>query len=107
MYKKLLGYKKDNDVRLKNVPYGAEIVERIYVMYFGGKTTRTISETLKAENIEISGKSFTFSSHMIENIRRQIDCDFLFYKIQIIKRGHRSNENQVKKAYLFCTQVKF
>lgn len=68
MYKKLLGYKKGNDGQPEIVPYEAEIVERIYDMYLGGQTTRTISETLKAENIEIPGKSFTFSSHMIENI---------------------------------------
>lgn len=99
MYKKLLGYKKGNDGQPEIVPYEAEIVERIYDMYLGGQTTRTISETLKAENIEIPGKSFTFSSHMIENIlKNEKYCgDCILQKtvtIDCISKTRKANEGE-------------
>jgi len=99
MYKKLLGYKKGNDGQPEIVPYEAEIVERIYDMYLGGQTTRTISEILKAENIEIPGKSFTFSSHMIENIlKNEKYCgDCILQKtvtIDCISKTRKANEGE-------------
>ena len=105
MYKKLLGYKKGNDGQPEIVPYEAEIVERIYDMYLGGQTTRTISETLKAENIEIPGKSFTFSSHMIENILKneKYKGDALLQKTYItvpISKRVKKNNGELPMYYV-------
>lgn len=68
MYKKLLGYQKGQDGNPEIVPYEAQIVERIFMMYLAGKTPEEISSTLQAENIEIPGKEFSFSRGMIMNI---------------------------------------
>lgn len=68
MYKKWLGYKKGEDGSPEIVPDEAKIVERIYDLYLSGETAQSISDLLKSENIEIPGKTFTFSKHMIMNI---------------------------------------
>ena len=85
-------------------------MERIYDMYLGGQTTRTISETLKAENIEIPGKSFTFSSHMIENIlKNEKYCgDCILQKtvtIDCISKTRKANEGEAP-MYMVQNNIK-
>ena len=69
-YKSLLGYKKGDDGEPEIVPYEAAIVERIFHMFLSGKSTQAIADILANENIEIPGKQFTFSNHMIQGILR-------------------------------------
>lgn len=68
VYKKWLGYKKGEDGNPEIVPEEAAIVERIYDLYLSGETTRSISELLRSENIQVPNKSFSFSRTMIVSI---------------------------------------
>ena len=71
-YKKMLGYKKGADGNPEIVPEEAAIVERIFKMYLAGETPRSISETLRNENIIIPNKSLSFTAGMITNILSNI-----------------------------------
>lgn len=70
IYSKMLGYRKGADGNPEIVPQEAEIVERIFRMYLSGMTTKSISATLKAENIVIPNKQFSFSKTMIQSMLR-------------------------------------
>lgn len=71
-YKKMLGYKKGTDGNPEIVPEEAVLVERIFKMYLAGETPRSISETLRNENIIIPNKSLSFTAGMITNILSNI-----------------------------------
>ena len=71
-YKKMLGYKKGTDGNPEIVPEEAALVERIFKMYLAGETPRSISETLRNENIIIPNKSLSFTAGMITNILSNI-----------------------------------
>lgn len=71
-YKKMLGYKKGADGNPEIVPEEAAIVERIFKMYLAGETPRSISDTLRNENIIIPNKSLSFTAGMITNILSNI-----------------------------------
>ncbi len=71
-YKKMLGYKKGTDGNPEIVPEEAALVERIFKMYLAGETPRSISETLRNENIIIPKKSLSFTAGMITNILSNI-----------------------------------
>ena len=71
-YKKMLGYKKGTDGNPEIVPEEAALVERIFKMYLAGETPRSISDTLRNENIIIPNKSLSFTAGMITNILSNI-----------------------------------
>ena len=71
-YKKMLGYKKGTDGNPEIVPEEAALVERIFKMYLAGETPRSISETLRNENIIVPNKSLSFTAGMITNILSNI-----------------------------------
>ena len=70
IYSKILGYKKGENGEPEIEPYEAEIVRRIYTMFLSGMPLNTISTTLRAEDIKIPGKKFTFSKAMVTAILR-------------------------------------
>ena len=98
-YKSLLGYKKGDDGEPEIVPYEAAIVERIFHMFLSGKSTQAIADILANENIEIPGKQFTFSNHMIQGIlRNEKYCgDCVLQKtvtVDCISKKRKANEGE-------------
>ena len=98
-YKNWLGYRKGEDGEPEIVPEEAAIVERIFNMFLSGKSTQAIADTLADENIEIPGKSFTFSNHMIQGIlRNEKYCgDCILQKtvtVDCISKKRKANEGE-------------
>lgn len=99
MYKRLLGYRKGEDGNPEIVPAEAKIVTRIFEMYLAGMPLDQISKTLRAEDIQIPGKSFSFSRNMILNIlRNEKYCgDVILQKtvtIDCISKTRKKNEGE-------------
>lgn len=99
MYKRLLGYRKGEDGNPEIVPTEAKIVTRIFEMYLAGMPLDQISKTLRAEDIQIPGKSFSFSRNMILNIlRNEKYCgDVILQKtvtIDCISKTRKKNEGE-------------
>ncbi len=99
VYQKLLGYKKGDDGEPEIVPEEAAIVERIFQMFLGGQPVNAISKTLRAENIVIPGKSFSFSKTMIMSIlRNEKYCgDCILQKtvtLDCIAKARKPNEGE-------------
>ena len=99
MYKRLLGYRKGEDGNPEIVPAEAKIVTRIFEMYLAGMPLDQISKTLRAEDIQIPGKSFSFSRNMILNIlRNEKYCgDVILQKtvtIDCISKTRKKNERE-------------
>ena len=67
-YKNLLGYRKGEDGEPEIVPAEAVIVERIFHLFLSGRSAQEISDTLIGEKLEIPGKKFAFSKHMVQSI---------------------------------------
>ena len=68
-------------------------------MFLSGKSTQAIADTLADENIEIPGKSFTFSNHMIQGIlRNEKYCgDCILQKtvtVDCISKKRKANEGE-------------
>lgn len=104
VYKKFLGYKKGDDGIPEIVPEEAEIVTRIYNMFLAGATTRAISETLMAENIQVPGKNFTFAKNTILSILTNIKyCgDAILqqtYSTDCIKKKRKKNTGEKVPMY--------
>ena len=98
-YKNWLGYRKGEDGEPEIVPEEAAIVERIFNMFLSGKSTQAIADTLAGENIEIPGKNFTFSNHMIQGIlRNEKYCgDCILQKtvtVDCISKKRKANEGE-------------
>lgn len=98
-YKNWLGYRKGEDGEPEIVPEEATIVERIFNMFLSGKSTQAIADTLAGENIEIPGKDFTFSNHMIQGIlRNEKYCgDCILQKtvtVDCISKKRKANEGE-------------
>ena len=98
-YKRLLGYKKGEDGTPEIVPCEAKIVERIFNMFLAGQPTEKISQTLRAENIQIPGKQLTFSKAMIQSIlRNEKYCgDCILQKtvtVDCISKTRKTNEGE-------------
>ncbi len=99
MYKRLLGYRKGEDGNPEIVPAEAKIVTRIFEMYLAGMPLDQISKTLRSEDIQIPGKSFSFSRNMILNIlRNEKYCgDVILQKtvtIDCISKTRKKNEGE-------------
>jgi len=99
IYKKLLGFRKGEDGQPEIVPLEAEIVKRIYNMFLSGQPVEMISKTLRAENIEVPGKNFTFSKSMIMAVlRNEKYCgDCILQKsvtIDCISKTRKANEGE-------------
>lgn len=98
-YKNWLGYKKGEDGEPEIVPEEAAIVERIFNMFLSGSSTQAIANALASENIEIPGKKFVFSNHMIQSIlRNEKYCgDCILQKtvtIDCIEKKRKPNEGE-------------
>lgn len=99
IYKKLLGFRKGEDGQPEIVPLEAEIVKRIFNMFLSGQPVEMISKTLRAENIEVPGKNFTFSKSMIMAVlRNEKYCgDCILQKsvtIDCISKTRKANEGE-------------
>lgn len=99
IYKKLLGYRKGEDGNPEIVPFEAELVERIFNMFLSGMPLQLISNTLKAENISVPGKSFSFSKAMILGIlKNEKYCgDCILQKtvtVDCISKTRKANEGE-------------
>lgn len=105
MYKKLLGYKKGEDGMPEIVPEEAALVKRVYNMYLAGETPRRISAAMKAEKIEIPGKSLSFSESMISGIltNEKYCGDSVLQKtvtIDCISKTRRKNTGEAPMYYV-------
>lgn len=105
MYKKLLGYKKGEDGMPEIVPEEAALVKRVYNMYLAGETPRRISAAMKAEKIEIPGKSLSFSESMISGIltNEKYCGDSVLQKtvtIDCISKARRKNTGEAPMYYV-------
>ena len=106
MYKKLLGYKKGEDGMPEIVPEEAALVKRVYNMYLAGETPRRISAAMKAEKIEIPGKSLSFSESMISGIltNEKYCGDSVLQKTDIVWPEHIVGKSQVQGVSNFFIQ---
>lgn len=98
-YKNLLGYRKGEDGEPEIVPAEAVIVERIFHLFLSGRSAQEISDTLIGEKLEIPGKKFAFSKHMVQSIlRNEKYCgDCILQKtvtIDCISKRRKANEGE-------------
>jgi len=104
-YKQFLGYRKGEDGLPEIVPEEAEIVQRIYSLFIGGKTTGGIARLLTAEGIPTPAGKANWRASTVESIltnekyrgdarlQKRITVDFLTKKM-------KPNEGEVPQYYV-------